>query len=370
MGKPVRTAVIMAGGTGERFWPMSRQALPKQMLAITESGETLLQEAVTRILPLLPEKQVFVATSLALRDIIAHGDERVPNGNVLAEPEKRNTSGAIAWAAANLMARYGEPESITMAILTADHLIGEHDAFRRTIDAAMSAAEHLDALVTIGVPPTRPDTAFGYIEPDMDATVLDIAPGVDVRPVHRFREKPNQQTAEQFVSEGHYLWNSGMFFWRVSAFLEELEHASPELAVITRSMAGALREGKTSDAERFFSQIESISIDYALMEHARKVYVARSLFSWDDVGSWDAFGRARPLDEKGNVATGDPVLIDVEDSIVLNEAGTEKCAVGVVGLDNIVVITTGDAVLVVPKDRVQDVRKIVKELKARGAGQV
>lgn len=364
-----RVAIIMAGGSGERFWPLSRARRPKQLLKLTSETETLLQEAVSRVLPLLPAENIYIATSRALASAIGEGDPRVPAGNVLAEPCKRNTTGCLVWAAANLMAGLGEGADVTMAILTADHQIGEHDNFRATIDAAMAAAEQHRALVTIGIPPTRPDTGYGYIELGDETVDVGGHGATTCHAVRRFREKPGARQAEEYVASGHYFWNSGMFFWRLSTFLSELEQARPETAAICRDIAQALRAGDAAQADRHFERLEGISIDYALLERARRVLVMRSPFPWDDVGSWDALERTLPADGAGNVAVGAPVMVDIQDSIIYNEAPSEV-AVAAIGLSGVVIVATRDGILVASKDRVQEVRQAVEELRRRGAGQV
>ena len=356
--------MIMAGGSGERFWPLSRQHRPKQLLRLTSGQHTLLEEAVLRVEPLFTLQDIHVATSRKLMRPIRSAGLPIPRENVLAEPDKRNTAGAICWAAAELLARH-DSEDVTMAILTSDHTIGQPSRFRADVKAALAAAEREDALVIIGVQPTRPETGYGYIE----AGEKDGQKRRDL-PVDRFREKPNQDLAQEFLESGHHYWNSGMFFWKVSVFLRELELASPLHAQITRSMAEALSAGKKRRAEREFERLPNLSIDYALMEKAGNVRMIPAGFSWDDVGSWDSLDRAWKHDADGNITEGDPVLVDTHESIVLNEAGEKKMAVGVLGMENVVVIVSGDAVLIAPKSRAQDVRQIAREFKRRGARQV
>lgn len=365
-----RVAVIMAGGSGERFWPMSRGHKPKQLLCLGGGTETMLQEAVTRIEPLVGRANVFVATSTELRDAIRAGDPRVPPANVLAEPMRRNTSGALIWAAASLVARYGDAASVTMAVLTADHQIGQPDVFRGTIAKAMETAEAHNCLVTIGAVPTRPDTGYGYIEMADGQGTIAIADAPRSYRVARFREKPNQTIAEEFVSTGVHLWNCGMFFWRVSTFFDELDHAAPMMGELARKITAALVAGDEPAAVRLFEKLQNISIDFALMEQARHVEVLPANFPWDDVGTWDSLDRTRPLDEHENVSAGGAVLVDVHHSIVLNDAGPDKMAVALIGVSDLIVVVADDAVLVVHKNRAQDVRRAVQDLRKRGAKQL
>ncbi|MBX3728116.1 MAG: hypothetical protein KF858_02940 [Candidatus Sumerlaeia bacterium] len=369
MSPCTRVAVIMAGGSGERFWPLSRAQRPKQLLRLAGGEETLLQQAVSRVAPLVSPERVFVATSRILAEAIRAGDARVPAANVLAEPAKRNTTGCLAWAAANLIARHGDPAAVSMAVLTADHLIGPPDAFRACIANALAAAEAHDALVTIGIAPAHPETGYGYIEAEDEAVAVAGLPAGAVRAVRSFREKPDRATAEGYVASGRHYWNSGMFFWRVATFLAELDHAAPAVAAVVRGMAEALRAGDEAAAERLFGTLEDRSIDYVLMEKARRVLLVPATFGWDDVGSWDALARVHAPDAAGNVRDGAAVLADARDCIVVNATGG-RTAVGLVGVEGLVVVVTDDAVLVVPKDRVQDVKRIVTALREQGAPQV
>lgn len=368
-----RIAIILAGGAGERFWPLSRRCHPKQLLCLASKDQTLLAEAIERIAPLIPRERIFIITSRALVEPIRQALTSLPPENVIGEPCKRNTAGALTYAAAQMIARYGEPDAarISMAILTADHRIDDPARFRATVEAALAAAEQDGALATIGVGPTRPETGYGYIEvPENIEPIIYGADWPPVYPVERFREKPDLATAEHFLATGRFFWNSGMFFWRLDRFLDELDLATPAYAEAARAMASLNLAGNSDQADRIFETLEDISIDYALMEHARNVVTVRADFAWDDIGAWDALDRGYPHDAQGNVTIGDPVLIDVKDSIVYNEPGAPKMAVSVIGVEGLAIVVSGDAVLVVPKDRAQEVKRAVNELKKRGAGQL
>lgn len=364
-----RVGVVMAGGSGERFWPLSRKHRPKQLLHLTSQGESMLGEAVSRLSPIIPAEHIYVVTGAHLVQPIREAGIGVPPENVIAEPCKRNTAGALTYAAAVLLANYGgDGGNLSMAVTTADHQIGEPELFRKTVDAALSAAEKDDVLAIMGIAPYRPETGYGYVQ------VTDDPPsehgGIAVHPVKAFHEKPSRERAQDFIATGRYFWNSGMFFWKVSVFLEELLHASPNHAAAVSSMADAQRKGDAEAVREQFERLEDISIDYALMEKARRVVMVRADYPWDDVGAWTALDRTYPKDADGNVTVGSPVLVDTRDCIVYNEPGATDIAVGVVGAKDLVVVVTKDAVLVIPKDRAQDVRHAVKELKDRGAGQL
>lgn len=358
-----RIAVIMAGGSGERFWPLSRQTRPKQMLRLTSPSETLLEEAINRVEPLVGEGHVFVATGRALeRPLLESGV--VPEANLLVEPNKRNTLGCLSWVAANMIAhRPSDWQELSIAVLTADHKIGNPAEFRKCVSAAMQTAETTGGLVTIGIRPTRPETGYGYIEVDPAQPVSNVS--VETHRSLGFREKPSREMAEEFLSSGTFLWNSGMFFWTLGSFISELTLARPDAGEAIVRIADALHKGDRAAAETAFDALPNLSIDYALMEKAEKVYVVSANFVWDDVGAWDALERALPTDDSGNVIQGEVVAVDAAGSILYNECpGQMVCVVGVTDL---VVVSTGDAVLVCPKDRAQEVKKIVEELKARGS---
>jgi mannose-1-phosphate guanylyltransferase len=359
-----RFAVIMAGGSGERFWPASRRARPKQLLRLTDDRLSMLEEAIERIAPLVPPANILVATSEILAGPIAEAIPALPRENVIAEPEKRNTAACLALAAAHLVHRYGDPGELAMAVLTADHKIGAPDQFRATVDAALRFVTVNEALVTIGVVPNRPETGYGYIE--VAPAGPRAAEPLATWPVAQFREKPDLETAREYASSGRHLWNSGMFFWRVSTFLKGLANHMPALAKATEEMTSALSTDRPGPVLReIFRSLDDIPIDVGLMEKAHNVHVIRAVFPWDDVGAWDALARTRTPDENGNVTTGDAVLIDTRDSIVFNETG-DKMAVAVIGLEGVVVATTPDGVLVCPKDRAQDVRRALQQLRERG----
>jgi mannose-1-phosphate guanylyltransferase len=359
----------MAGGSGERFWPLSRAHWPKQLLHLTSADQSMLAEAVSRLAPLIPPEHIYIVTGMHLVKPIREAGVGVPPENVIAEPCKRNTAGALSYAAAVLLANYGgDGSNLSMAVTTADHQIDDPDLFCRTVDAALTVAEQDDVLAIMGIAPSRPETGYGYIQ------VTDGAPsdlnGIAAYPVKAFHEKPSREQAEEFIAAGRYFWNSGMFFWRISVFLDELLHASPKHAAAVAAMAEAQRQGDAAALRAEFERLEDISIDYALMERARRVQMVRADYPWDDVGAWTALDRTYPKDELGNVAVGDPVLIDCEDCIVYNDPGAAGMAVSVIGVQDLVVVTTKDAVLVIPKSRAQDVRHAVKELRDRGAGQL
>jgi len=356
-----RVAVIMAGGSGERFWPLSRWLRPKQLLPLSGTGRTMIQDTVDRLLGPFDPSDIVVATAPHLVEPIAAQLPELPSANILAEPHKRNTAGCLVWIAAGLLAEDpGARATTSMAVVASDHQIEPAAGFQRTVATALDAAEAGRGLGTIGIAPDRAETGYGYIE--VDPSTWSGAPRVGR--VAAFREKPSQEDAERYVASGRCLWNSGMFFWTVDGFLSELERVAPDLADATMAIADLLRQGEREAAERRFAEVRSISIDYALMEQASEVFVVEADFQWDDLGAWDALPRSKGVDDHGNVLEGGIVALDTRDSVVVNaSADVVACLMGVEGL---AVVVTDDAVLVCPKHRAQEVRRIVEKLREQG----
>ena len=319
----------------------------------------MLEEAIQRIEPLVGRDNVFISTSAALKDSIG-GSRLVPAVRLFAEPDRRNTLGALVWTAAQVMALKPDKwTDVSMAVVTADHQIDDPDAFRTTVATALDTAEETGGLVTIGIRPTRPETGFGYIEVAGDPEFKEAHPAIS------FREKPTLEKAMDMIAAGNFLWNSGMFFWKMRSFVDELTRVAPGVGEVLLQISQALIAKDAETAVDAFRSLPNLSIDYALMEKAQNVYVVEAGFRWDDVGSWDALSRAREKNEDGNVVSGSVISVDTKDSIVINDsAALTTC---VLGMEDVVVVTTEDAVLVCPKSRAQDVKKIVEELKARGS---
>ncbi|MCH7958805.1 MAG: mannose-1-phosphate guanylyltransferase [Candidatus Hydrogenedentes bacterium] len=360
----------MAGGSGERFWPVSRRNRPKQLLRLASETKTMLEQAIDRLGPLFTPERIFVVTSEELAPSIREAGVGIPDKNVLAEPCKRNTAGCLVYAAAHLLARFPDDPELSMAVVTADHRIGDEEVFLETVDVALNVAEQESVLVTHGITPTHPDTGYGYIQIDK-STSSPIAPdAIPVHPAIDFQEKPDLETAKKYLDTGDYLWNSGMFFWRLDVFLSELDQATPDLSDAVRGMAAALGEGDEKRVRELFEGLDNISIDYALMEKSKNVAVVRANYSWEDIGVWTSLERTRERDARGNVTQGDPVLVDCDNCIVYNDVGADEIAVSVVGVQDLIVAVSRDGILVIPKDCAQDVRLAVEELKRRNAKQL
>lgn len=360
-----RIAVIMAGGVGERFWPLSRKTRPKQLLPLGQGGSTLLEDTLDRIAPVIPSALTYVVTGRPLLETIRHSGLPIPAENIFAEPAKRNTAGALVFASAYLLAMLGdEALDATLVVLPADHKIEPADSFQNDVRKALEAVEELGGLAVMGIPPTRPETGYGYVEVYERAGEETESDGV--MPVAAFREKPDAETAAEYSASGRHFWNSGMFFWKLSDFLLELEKASPEHFSIAGELVEYLIEQDMTAAQDAFEQLEDISIDYALMEKAEKVWMVTATFSWDDLGAWDSLIRVLDTDEEGNLALGESIRLDTRNSIVLNDAG-DRSSVAIVGVEGLTVVVTDDALLVIPTDRSQEVREVVRRLKESGS---
>lgn len=353
-------ALIMAGGSGTRFWPASRKLRPKQLLAIAPGEESsLLESTVKRILPLCAEDNILVVTGEHLLDATRDVLARYPRVKVIAEPVARNTAPCIAWGA-QLIARR-DPEAVVMA-LPSDHHIANEEAFRFAAKLAADSARE-GAITTIGLTPTRPETGFGHIEMSDE-----VSPGV--RSVLRFVEKPDRARAEEYVKSGRHVWNSGMFFFRAGVMLGAVTKFLPDLASGLASIEAAARDGAEAELAKtreVFPTLPSISIDYGVMEKASPIHVVPAEFGWSDVGSWLASWELGDPDEKGNVKDDGAIVIDGSGNLV-RDMGTGKAnrVIAVVGVKDLCVITTDDAVLVIPREQAQDVRKVVDELGRRG----
>lgn len=349
----LRVGVVMAGGSGERFWPWSTPKRPKQLLNLTHPEKTMLQEAMERVAGVVGNDHVFLSISPTLQQpVLDQG--LAPEDRILVEPTRRNTLGALCWVVASIMGR-GHDDAV-IAVVTADHRIGPIDKFQGCVAAAMDVAEDYKGIVTIGIPPSRAETGYGYIELDHATTAMS-RDGRGAAKAHSFREKPSQETAEEFISVGNFVWNSGMFFFTAQTYLRELATAQPEAHKSTLAVAEAIRRGDHSAASKAFEELPNISVDYALMERAETVYTVSADFDWDDVGAWDALERSFEVVD-GNVSQGVVVPIDSTGCILMNKA--KDGVIGVVGCEDLVVVRTDEAVLVCPKSEAQRVRLVAK----------
>lgn len=357
-----RYAAIMAGGSGERFWPLSRRARPKQLLSLTGSERTMLGDTVQRVQGLIPADNILVLTAIHLADAITEWEPSIPVKNILCEPSKRNTAGCLCWLASNLLVHEQDPSKVSLAILAADHRIAPNEAFIESISSAMNLAEEGHALVTIGIRPTRPDIGYGYIESDLTRPI-EVGEPAKAYHVTRFHEKPSSDLAAEYVATEGFYWNSGMFFWRLDLFLSELERVAPQHFAVTMELVPLLAEGNQAEAAALFATLHDISIDYLLMERASSVAVVEATFEWDDVGSWDAIARYVEQDVRGNASLGDNVMVNTADCMIHNTS--KEITVCLSGVYDLMVVVTDDAVLICDKEQSQTVREVVAKLNER-----
>lgn len=343
-------ALILAGGSGKRFWPLSRRATPKQLLAIA-GKKPMIAETVERLRGLVPASRVHVLTNRATVVAMRKALPGVPEGQIIGEPDGRDTTAAIGLGAALVSKR--DPDAV-MVVLPADHVIRPAAAFRKSLAAAAAAAGKDGGLYVFGVKPTGPATGYGYIRRGARAGA---SKGVPVFNVERFVEKPDLDTAKKYVADGRFLWNAGIFCWRARDILAAIARYKPAIG----AALDKIRRGGPAVLAREFPRIEKVSIDYAVMEKAPDVKVIEAAWGWDDVGSWASVGPYLPQDGAGNAALGDFLAVDSTDCTVL----TDGHLVAAVGVEGLVIVRTKDATLVCRRDRAQDVKKLVDLLEAQ-----
>ncbi len=354
MPSPPLYAVIMAGGSGTRFWPASRRARPKQFLPVW-GGRPMIVQTCERLAGLVSTERTLVVTAESQVGLVRAALPRLPRENVLAEPAARNTAACIAFATEEIARR--EPESV-QAVLPADHVIHPTEAFQHTLGAAAEEAAAGDGLVIFGVRPDHPATGYGYIEA---GRVLHERAGVPVLAVTRFVEKPDRARAEQFLRAGRFLWNSGMFVWRTSVIRTALRTHVPAIA------RGFERVAAGEPLARVYAELPSVAVDIAVLERAGNVCMLPVDYAWSDVGSWAALPQIQAPDGRGNwpVLSGAGLLL-AEDSSGCLAYAEEDEVIALVGVRDLIVVRAGDATLVCPRERAQDVRRIVERLQAEG----
>ena len=347
------TAVIMAGGRGERFWPRSRKDRPKQFLSLTDDGKTMIQHTVDRLLPMVNMEDIFIVTNQNYVGLCKEQLPDIPEENILAEPAARNTAPCVGLAAAIISKKY---EDAIMMVLPSDHLIKFNDIFIDTLNTASAVAERGENLVTIGITPTYPETGYGYIY----FGKADEAERANVYKVKRFVEKPNLETAKEYLASGKYLWNSGMFVWKVSTILNNFKELLPDIYDGLLKIKDAFGTADFDEILRKeFCAFKSESVDYGIMERAQNIYTIPGSFGWDDVGSWLSLERINTTNEFGNVVSGNVITIDSKNSII---AGGDKL-IAAVGLEDLIIVDTDDAILICSKENTQDVKKVIENLK-------
>ncbi|HDK35472.1 MAG TPA: mannose-1-phosphate guanylyltransferase [Bacteroidetes bacterium] len=352
---PELYAVIMAGGIGARFWPRSRLKKPKQFLKIF-GDQTMIQQTYQRLLPLIPSEKIFFVINADQKEKILKQLPDFPRENVIVEPFGKNTAPCIGLAAFHI--RHKNPDSI-MAVLPADHLIQDNNQFLKVIETAHKITDRESCLLTIGITPTYPATGYGYIQYDSPRCTEN---NITAYHVKTFAEKPNLETAKQFLMSGDCLWNSGMFIWKIQDILKELEECVPEIYDSLKKVSEAIGTDVYNETlETAYREIRGISIDYAVLEKSQNVCVIRSDFGWSDVGSWEEVYNLLPKDKSKNAVVGKAILRDSAGCLVYSP---DKF-VATIGLKNVVIIQSGNALLVCPKNRTQDVKELVDYLKRK-----
>ncbi|MBF2067272.1 MAG: mannose-1-phosphate guanylyltransferase [Calothrix sp. C42_A2020_038] len=339
--------VILAGGKGERFWPLSRLNRPKQFLCLDGTDRSLLQATADRLLSLASGwENLWVITSSLIAQGVRDQLNTLPSSNLLIEPQGRDTAAAVAWTSLEIARRYGEEAII--GFFPADHWIADMDVFVHTIKAATQLAATTDAIVTLGIKPTFPSTGYGYIEQGEKIGIFDDLPAYHV---NRFTEKPNRETAETFLSTGRFSWNSGMFVFRAGVVLKELRAYAPEII-----------EPLEQIGPDVYPQLPKKSIDYALMEKTALAYVLPVEFGWDDLGDWNAIERLLKKEDVPNVELATHVGLDTKGAIVY--ASNQDDVIVTIGLEDVVIVRDGNATLIVKKDRTQEIKQVLKTLQS------
>lgn len=346
-------ALILAGGSGERFWPLSRRARPKQLLRLV-AEQTLLEQAVTRLDGLVPPERLLILTNVDQEAAVRELLPQVPKENIVAEPAKRDTAAAVALGAGWVAAR---DHSATMIVLPADHVINDTTAFQKTLAVAAAAAEETGALVTIGIKPTWACPGYGYIEQGEAVHVRAADKEASVHRVIRFREKPNADLAESFLRKGNFRWNAGMFVWSVPSILSEFNRHTPELANFISQLCVPGNFSKT--LKERFGVLPRISLDYAIMEKADRVLVVEAGFDWDDVGSWRAVSKYFKNDAEGNAANCEITALESSNNIVFNPDGSR---IALLGVHNLIVVRTADAILICHRHQAEKIKNLVSEI--------
>lgn len=355
-------AVIMAGGTGTRFWPSSTEAHPKQFLSVL-GDQTMLQDTVERVHKSIPNERIWIITNEKYEDMVQQQLPDLPEHNIVGEPVAKDTAPCVALAAA--LIKDQDPDG-TMAVLPADHHISEPKEFINVLRSAETKAQQDDALVTIGIKPDRPETGYGYIEFDTEGSAE--VEGYDIKKVQQFREKPDLVTARQFIHSGNFLWNSGMFIWQASVILNQFNEHLPSVGNQADTFLSEINSLNQKEAvANFYNGCPSISVDYGIMEQAENVYVVPGSFGWNDVGSWKAYYDLQEKDEEGNVIHSDnATLTDAQNNLLHSDSAK---MVALVGVEDLAVVETDDAILVCNLNEAQGVKQIVNQLRESDDGE-
>lgn len=349
--------VIMAGGGGTRFWPLSRLEVPKQFLNLTGGG-LMVNETINRLKPTISPENIFIVTNVSQAPLMRETTApTILPCHILAEPAARNTAACIGYAAVEIIKKYGDG---IMSVFASDHYIKDIAAFNETLNKAINLAKETDRLITIGIKPTFPAVGYGYIKYDSAET------GCDYHEVIDFIEKPDIMTARKYISDGGYLWNSGMFIWKASTILRYFKELLPDIYdCLMKIEADMLTKKEQQTIDTIYPVIPKISIDYGIMERAKNVMVVESGFDWSDVGSWDALESLHEKDENGNIKNHDQIMIDTKNCVVY----AKSKLIATLGVEDLIIVEAEDAIMVCHKNKAQCVREIPDELLKQGKTQ-
>lgn len=351
--------LIMAGGAGTRFWPGSKVAKPKQYLSIV-GEDSLLQSTIKRFSTFALEERIYVVSGKDQAAVLESQTPMLPKKNLIYEPVGRNTLPCIGLAA--MVAEKENPDGI-MVVSPSDHLIENDELFKDTVLTAVKIASERDGIVTLGISPTFPATGYGYIKTASEITGQNEIPQFKV---DRFVEKPDLETATSYLKQGGFYWNSGLFIFKISVFLKAVEEFAPELYADLRKIQDDLGNPSFDQTlNSIYRAINGISVDYGIMEHAKNIYLVEGNFNWNDLGSWESVYQVSPKDEDGNVVSGEGILVDSKNSYIKTDNGL----IAVVGLDDIIVVQDGNTTLVCKRDKAEDVKKIVEQLRKENKNQ-
>lgn len=353
------TALIMAGGSGERFWPLSTPTKPKQLLSLF-SDKSMIRETVNRILPIIPPNRIFIATNVLQAEEIKKELPDIPEENIIIEPAFKDTAAAIGYTSLIIEEKFKElNEKIEVVVLASDHLIKNNENFREIILKGAKEARENSTIVTLGIKPDKPETGYGYIEVNNTESLLLN----EIYKVRRFREKPNKETAEQYLTSGKYLWNSGMFIFTTDIIFKNFEVLMPEHMEVFKKIRAEISKNKiglelSNSVKEYFNEFEKISIDFGIMEYSKNIKVIPVSIGWNDIGSFTALSEVFSADEMGNIIRDtETILYEANDNIVI----CKDCTISLLGVKNLIIVKNGDNILISHKDSAQDIKKIVNK---------
>lgn len=352
-------SLIMAGGSGTRFWPRSKAVKPKQYLNLF-GDDSLLQSTIKRFSNFTSAENIYIVSGKSQSAVLEQQTQMLPKKNLIYEPVGKNTLPCIGLAA--MFAERESPDGI-MVVTPSDHLIENDKLFGETVLAAVKIADERDGIVTIGISPTYPATGYGYVKTEKDITG---SAKIKQFKVERFVEKPNEKVAADYLKQGGFYWNSGLFVFKISVFLDAVKQFAPALYSDLRRIQADLGNPSFEETlDKIYRAVESISVDYGIMEHAENIYLVEGNFVWNDLGSWESVYLTSEKDENGNAGAGESIIVDSKNSYIYSETGL----IALVGLDDIIVVQDGNTTLVCKRDRAEDIKKVVDQLKAENKNQ-